>query len=274
MTERRCNGDWKKNLEQEYIHKEEDFMNSYQDANAAVIDRWVTEGWEWGKPIDHQTYLQAQNGQWSVLLTPTKPVPREWFGSLKGKKVLGLASGGGQQMPIFIAAGAECTILDYSEKQLESERTVSEREGYRINIVRADMSKPLPFADDSFDLIFHPVSNCYIEKVEPVFAECFRVLKKGGVLLCGLDIGINYIVDQKEEKIINTLPFNPLLYEAHRKQLEESDSGWQFSHSLTEQIGGQLRAGFTLTDIYEDTNGEGRLHELHIPSFIATRAVK
>ena len=261
-------------------------MNSYQDANAAVIDRWVAEGWEWGKPVDHQTYLKAQDGQWSVLLTPTKPVPHEWFGSLKEKKILGLASGGGQQMPIFTAAGAECTVLDYSEKQLESERTVAEREGYRINIVRADMSKPLPFADDSFDLIFHPVSNCYIEKVESVFAECLFsaaeiarlkincILKKGGVLLCGLDIGINYIVDQKEEKIINALPFNPLLNEAHRKQFEESDAGWQFSHSLTEQIGGQLRAGFTLTGIYEDTNGEGGLHELHIPSFIATRAVK
>ena len=41
-------------------------MNTYQDANAAVIDRWITEGWEWGKPVDHETYLQAQNGQWSV----------------------------------------------------------------------------------------------------------------------------------------------------------------------------------------------------------------
>ena len=90
----------------------------YQDANAAVIDRWIAEGWEWGKPIDHETYLQAQNGQWSVVLTPTKPVPREWFGDLKGKKLLGLASGGGQQMPVFTAAGAECTVLDYSEKQL------------------------------------------------------------------------------------------------------------------------------------------------------------
>jgi len=247
---------------------------NYQDANAAVIDRWITEGWEWGKPVDHETYINAQNGQWSVVLTPTKAVPREWFGDLKGKKLLGLASGGGQQIPIFTAAGAECTVLDYSEKQLESERIVAEREGYRINIIRADMSKPLPFADASFDIIFHPVSNCYIEKVEPVFLECFRILKKGGVLLCGLDIGINYIVDQKEEKIINALPFNPLVYEAHRKQLEEVDSGWQFSHTVSEQIGGQLRAGFTLTDIYEDTNGEGRLHELHIPSFIATRAVK
>lgn len=249
-------------------------MNAYQDENAAVIDRWITDGWEWGKPIDSQTYMQAQKGQWSVLLTPTKTVPREWFGDLKGKKILGLASGGGQQMPIFTAAGAECTVLDYSEKQLESERVVAERENYRIGIVRADMSKPLPFADAAFDIIFHPVSNCYIEKVEPVFKECFRVLKKGGILLCGLDIGMNYIVDQKEERIINSLPFNPLFHEEHRRQLEESDGGWQFSHTVTEQIGGQLQAGFTLTGIYEDTNGQGRLHELHIPSFIATRAVK
>ena len=37
--------------------------------------------------------------------------------------------------------------------------------------------------------------------------------------------------------------------------------------------GGQLAAGFVLTDLFEDTNGEGRLHELGIPSFIATRSV-
>ena len=247
---------------------------NYQDANAAVIDRWITEGWEWGKPVDHETYINAQNGQWSVVLTPTKAVPREWFGDLKGKKLLGLASGGGQQMPIFTAAGAECTVLDYSEKQLESERIVAEREGYRINIIRADMSKPLPFADASFDIIFHPVSNCYIEKVEPVFKECYRILKKGGILLCGLDIGTNYTVDEKEEKIINSLPFNPLVNEEQRKQLEEQDCGIQFSHTISEQIGGQLKAGFRLTDIYDDTNGFGRLHELNIASFVATRAIK
>ena len=33
-------------------------------------------------------------------------------------------------------------------------------------------------------------------------------------------------------------------------------------------------AGFRLTDIYGDTNGEGRLHELGIESYLATRAVK
>ena len=61
----------------------------YQDINAATVDRWVEEGWEWGKPIDHETFLMAKAGQWNVLLTPTKPVPHTWFGELKGKRVFG-----------------------------------------------------------------------------------------------------------------------------------------------------------------------------------------
>lgn len=246
----------------------------YQDINSQVIDRWVEEGWEWGIPISHEEYMAAQEGRWDVVLTPTKPVPHHWFGELKGKKVLGLASGGGQQMPIFAALGAECTVLDYSQKQLDSEAMVAQREGYSIRIIRADMTKLLPFGDKEFDLIFHPVSNCYIEKVEPVFAECFRVLKSGGILLCGLGNEVNYLVNEDEREIINEMPFNPLTNEKYRKQLEEEDCGMQFSHTVEEQIGGQLKAGFMLTDIFGDTNGEGRLHQMNVECYLATRAVK
>ncbi|MBQ9149070.1 MAG: class I SAM-dependent methyltransferase [Oscillospiraceae bacterium] len=246
----------------------------YQDINAATIDKWVAEGWEWGVPVSHEAYQRAVQGDWNVVLTPTKPVPHAWFGDLKGKKVLGLASGGGQQMPIFAALGAECTVLDYSEKQLESERMVAAREGYDIRIVRADMTKPLPFEDGEFDLIFHPVSNCYVEDVKSIFRECFRVLKSGGIFLAGLGNEINYIVDDDEKTIINAMPFNPLKNEAYRKQLEETDSGMQFSHTIGEQLGGQLEAGFVLTHLFGDTNGSGYLHELNIESFVATRAVK
>ena len=90
---------------------------NYTDINARAIDSWVKEGWEWGRPISHEAYEDALQGKWDVLLTPTKPVPHAWFGDLKGKKVLGLASGGGQQMPVFAALGAACTVLDYSEEQ-------------------------------------------------------------------------------------------------------------------------------------------------------------
>lgn len=246
----------------------------YKKINVETIDRWVEEGWEWGIPISHKEYVDALDDKWGVKLTPTKIVPRQWFENLKGKKVLGLASGGGQQMPIFAALGAICTVLDYSNRQIQSEKAVAAREGYDITLIRADMTKKLPFEEGYFDLIFHPVSNSYVEEVIPIWKECFRILKKNGVLMAGLDIGINYIFDDREKVVINALPFNPLKNSEHLRQLEETDSGIQFSHTLEEQVGGQLEVGFLLTHLYEDTNGSGNLHEHNIPSFVATRAIK
>ncbi len=248
---------------------------NYTEINSKTIDSWVKEGWEWGKSIEHSTYVEALNGNWDVLLTPTKSVPKEWFGEIKGKKLLGLACGGGQQMPIFAALGAICTVTDYSDAQLESEKQISGREGYKIEIVKADMTKSFPFDDGEFDIIFHPVSNCYVLDVEHVFKECHRVLKKGGVLLSGLDNGINFLMeDDDETRIVNHLPYNPLENKELYNQSMKNNYGIQFSHTMEEQIGCQLKAGFTLTDIYEDTNGYGALHEMGIPSFIATRSIK
>lgn len=253
----------------------------YTDINAETVDKWVEGGWEWGVPIDHATYEAATEGEWSVLLTPTKPVPGEWFmpfyreGRLDGARLLGLASGGGQQMPIFTAAGAACTVLDYSERQLDNERKVAAREGYAIDVVRADMTKRLPFDDDTFDLIFHPVSNCYVEDVCHVWRECFRVLSPGGVLLAGMDNGINYLFDDTEKLplvVANRLPFNPLKNPDQMAKLERDNDGIQFSHTMEEQIGGQLRAGFMLTDLFEDSD-RGVLGQ-HCPQYLATRAVK
>lgn len=246
----------------------------YQDINSLTVDDWCRQGWEWGKPVTHEEYLAAVGGERKIFLTPTKPVPEKWFVPLKGAKVLGLASGGAQQIPLFCAAGAKCTVLDYSAEQCRSEREAAIREGYSVEILRADMTEPLPFPDECFDMVFHPVSNCYIEKVEPVFKECFRVLKRGGILLCGLDNGINFILDPAQREVVNSLPYNPLkdklLFEEGLKRGE----GVQFSHTAEEQIGGQLKAGFILTDIYEDTDREGNLADKNIPQYFATRAVK
>lgn len=247
---------------------------TYQEINAQMIDAWCASGWEWGKAIGHEEYEKALSGEWNVRLTPTKYVPHEWFGELQGKRVLGLASGGGQQIPIFSALGAECTVLDYSTKQCESERMVAKREGYKVNVIQADMSQRLPFDDGTFDLIFHPVSNCYVEEVKPIFRECFRILKKGGILLSGLDNGFGYIFDDTGSQLKYKLPFNPLKDSEAYEDSIKNDWGIAFSHTLEEQIGGQLEAGFILTNLYEDTSGEGILHEYNVPTFLATRAIK
>lgn len=247
----------------------------YTKINSEVVDGWVAAGWQWGQPISQKEYIQAKQGDFQLVLTPTKPIPSHWYPeNLKELKVLGLAAGGGQQMPILCALGANCTVLDYSSKQLEQEKMVAEREGYQIEIIKGDMTKKLPFDDESFDLIIHPVSNCYVEEVQPIWQECYRVLKKNGRLLSGLDNGFNYVVDETQQKIVQALPYNPIKNPSLLLNQDISESGVQFSHTLEEQIRGQLQAGFQLVDLYEDTNGSGFLHEMNIPSFWATYTIK
>ncbi|MBQ6218069.1 MAG: class I SAM-dependent methyltransferase [Erysipelotrichaceae bacterium] len=249
-------------------------MKNYQEHNSKMFDRWNANGWRWGQGIDHETYEKALHGDYAIYLTPTRKVPEDWLGDIKGKQILGLAAGGGQQMPILSALGGICTLVDLSDSQLRSDELIAKREGYDIRLIKADMSKPLPFKDESFDLIIHPVSNCYVKDVLSIWKECYRVLKHGGRLLSGTDHYINYIVDEREERIINSLPFDPLVNKEQEKQLLDTDSGYQFSHTLEEQITGQLKAGFILKDLYEDSNGEGRLHDLHIPTMLAILSEK
>ena len=154
---------------------------------------------------------------------------------------------------------------------------VAGREGYDITIIKGDMTKRLPFADEAFDLIFHPVSNCYIEDVYHVWNECFRVLKKGGILLSGFSNGISYLFeDDNTLLVVNKLPFNPLMMEKERyHQMADNLEGIQFSHSMEEQIGGQLKAGFQLKELYEDRDREnGAEIRKYAPQYMATRAVK
>ena len=254
----------------------------YADINAKAVDAWVAGGWEWGRPLAHEAYVAALRGEWRVLLTPEIAVPHEWFSPyMKGNrlsavKILGLASGGGQQMPVFAALGADVTVLDYSESQLASEKMVAERENYAINILKADMSKPIPLKDCSFDIIFHPVSNCYVEDVYHVWNECYRLLKPGGILLAGMDNGLNYLFDDNGEEsltVVNKLPYNPLKDPHLMEQTLKTDGSVQFSHSLEEQIGGQLQAGFILTHLKEDRDNTGLLRE-YFPQYLLTRAIR
>ena len=252
-------------------------MINYTKVNSQAWDVWAEQGCEWSVPISHEEYEKVNENNFGVYLTPCVTVPHDWFGELKNKQLLGLASGGGQQMPVFSKLGAVCTIFDNSKKQLEAEHHVSEREGYTIEIIKGDMTKRLPFDDESFDIIFHPVSNCYVEDIYHVWNECYRVLKKGGRLLAGFSNGLDFLFeDDSPLTVVNHLPYNPLKMPGERLDaMIDSDSSIEFSHSMEEQIGGQLKAGFTLKDLYEDRDREGgaKIRE-YAPQYIATLSIK
>ena len=133
-----------------------------QEHNSAAWDALAENEIEWSVPVSSEQIEKARAGDWEVILTPIKSVPREWFGEIKGKDVLCLASGGGQQAPILAAAGARVTSFDNSAKQLEKDKFVAERDNLEIKTEKGDAADLSRFADEAFDLIFHPCSNCFM----------------------------------------------------------------------------------------------------------------
>jgi SAM-dependent methyltransferase len=246
--------------------------------NRAAWDKQVELGNPWTIPVTPEVIAAARRGEWSVVLTETKPVPRSWFPPLEDCDVLCLASGGGQQAPVLAAVGASVTVLDNSPKQLERDRMVAEREGLEIRTVEGDMRDLSVFDDESFDLVFHPVSNIFVPEVRPIYREAFRVLRRGGILLAGFNNPAIFVFDSpaREKGILeprHTLPFDSAaLSDEERMRIFGSDSPLEWSHSLTDQIGGQADAGLVLIGLYEDRE-QGPFGR-YMPSYIATRAVK
>lgn len=254
-----------------------------QEYNSAAWDKEVGQACIWTRVVGPEVIAEARKGNWSVVLTPTRPVPGEWFGELKDKDLLGLASGGGQQMPVFAAAGARVTSFDNSAAQLGQDELVAKREGLNIRIEKGDAADLSRFADASFDLIFHPCSNCFMPELQPIWRGCFRVLRSGGTLLSGFANPAMFIFDRFSEenegvlKVRHKLPYSDAgsLEEWELAEMIEKGEPLEYSHTLTGQIGGQIEAGFSITGFYEDHwQHDDRALNSFMPSFIATRAVR
>lgn len=249
--------------------------------NREAWDRQVSLGNRWTQPVGPEVIAAARRGEWSVVLTPSKPVPQAWFGDIAGKRVLCLAGGGGQQAPVFAAAGAKVTVLDNSPAQLGQDRSVAEREGLELRLVEGDMRDLSVFEDGSFDLVFHPCSNTFVDTILPVWREAFRVLRPGGVLLSGFCNPVIFLFDPELQdkgvlQLKYKMPYSDFtsLTEAERRRYTDKHEPLCVAHTLQDQIGGQLDAGFLLAGYFEDKFEKGDLVAEYFDSYIATRALK
>ena len=251
-----------------------------RDFNEHAWDRLVAMGNRWTVPVSSDEVARARAGDWAVILTPTRAVPRDWFGDIAGRDVLALASGGGQQACILAAAGANVTLLDNSPAQLAQDRMVAERDGLSVRLEQGDMRDLSRFADGSFDLIFHPASNGFVPDVRVVWRECARVLRPGGRLLSGIVNPSLFLFDdddvERGEFVAHyALPYSDVVSRSPERLARMAEAGepLSYGHTLDDQIGGQLEAGLLLAGFFEDRWAEHPLDRFFAPCF-ATLAVK
>ena len=176
-------------------------------------------------------------------------------GGVRGKDLLCLAAGGGKQSVLYASAGARVTVVDLSPAMLELDREVAAERKLQIRTIEASMDRLTGLADATFDIVIHPVSTCYVPQVQPVFEECARVLRDGGVyvsqhksptsLQCSLDPGPKGYEVRESYYEHGPLPPSP------RPNRLREEGTLEFLHRWEQLIGGMCRAGFVIEDLTE-----------------------
>jgi ubiquinone/menaquinone biosynthesis C-methylase UbiE len=255
-----------------------DFVKLNKDA----WNKKVLENVRYTQAVRSETIEKSKNDEWDICVTTERPVPKDWFpANIKGLSILCLASGGGQQAPILAAAGAEVTVVDLSEKQLEQDQYVAKRDNIKLKTIQGNMSNLHFLEDNSFDMIIHPVSNLFVENLTPVWKEAYRVLKPNGTLISGFTNPLLFIFNDEEEmkgnlKVEHSIPTNSLenLSDEAKSEHIKNKQTVEFAHTLEEQMQGQIDAGFLIAGFYEDDFGGRRMIDDFIKTFIATKAIK
>ncbi|NQY43684.1 MAG: class I SAM-dependent methyltransferase [Legionellales bacterium] len=252
--------------------------------NTAFWDQEAITQNSWSQPVTTESTSSAKHGKWSIHITK-KPLMKSWLPqNIREKDILCLASAGGQQAPILAAAGANVTVFDISEKQLKQDQYVAKRDNLLIKTLQGNMTDLSAIANNSFDYIINPISNLYIPDVNPVWHECYRVLRFQGILIASFYNPILFIFDKNPAlgkqgllKPKYSIPYSDiesLDFNNYRQKIKNGEAIC-FGHSLTDLIDGQCKAGFMLSGFYEDEHPTPRfLIENFTPTMIATKAVK
>lgn len=103
---------------------------------------------------------------------------KPYIADAKGKKVLDAGAGTGRIATRLQKAGADVTALDISPEMLAILRSKNSN----IETVEGDL-EDMPFADDTFDMVFSSLALVHLKKIKPLLDECYRVLKDDGKLI-------------------------------------------------------------------------------------------
>ena len=109
-----------------------------------------------------------------------RPAVLDLLGDVAGRRVLDAGCGPGLYAEALLARGAEVLAFDASSAMVELAQA---RVGDRAEIRVARLDEPLPYADDSVDLVVCALAIHYVADRHATFAEFHRVLRPGGAVV-------------------------------------------------------------------------------------------
>ena len=228
-----------------------------EEVNRRAWDGEEEKGNWWTLITDEESIRKAREGKPELRITTSRPVPPSWYTLLKGKKVLSLCAGGGQQTPVLAAYGALVTSLDISPRQIEQDRKALSLYSLEAETVVGSVLS-MPFGESSFDAVVNPISLNFVEDIDRAYDEIARVLRSGGTFMTGIANPVLYLFDEKKQerklKVKYTLPFSAtvsLSKKERERRIRKGDT-LEFSHTLEKIIGGMLKRGFVLEDFFSD----------------------
>ncbi|MCO8123713.1 class I SAM-dependent methyltransferase [Stieleria sp. TO1_6] len=183
-----------------------------------------------------------------------------WLGgSIRGKRVLCLAAGGGRQSSLYAAAGAVVTVVDLSGAMLELDRRVAAERGYKMRLLQTSMEDLSGLPTSEFDIVIHPVSTCYVPSVAPVFAEVARVICPGGLYISQhkqpTSLQSNYQRGAGGYSVTHSYyrdtPVPPPATPSVSSQRLRETGAVEYLHRWEDLVGLMCRSGFVIEDLIE-----------------------
>jgi ubiquinone/menaquinone biosynthesis C-methylase UbiE len=179
------------------------------------------------------------------------------IGDVKGLDVLELGCGGGQNAIVLAKWGAKTVkALDQSSNQLEYARNIAITQNVEIEFLEGSMEDLSMVNDNSVDLIVSSHALSYVENLENVLTESYRVLRKPGrIVICILHPMMPVVWEAMEEgsfkKIRSYFSDERDIWDWEDKDGQKIASFGSTYFRFEQIINGLITAGFQIDRIVE-----------------------
>lgn len=213
--------------------------------------------------LDVEGYQAYSRGERDAMPGPTYtdgPVIRLMMKGVRGKHVLCLAGGGGQQSAVFSLLGAKVTVFDLTPEQLEADQRAAEHYGYTVETVQGDIRDLSGLPAAHFDRVYQPISTLFIPDLRELYRGVARVIRPGGLYHSQYAVPLLYMAEQKPwdgegYPLRVTQPYVRgaiLETEDGKMNFSEGQSFSEFHHLLSDIINGQIVEGFAICGVWEN----------------------